>query len=100
MRVQGFRVQGSIGFMGLGFGDVGLGLRVRAARVDVGEGLGSGIQGVGFGVWDVGFGFEGLGMIRGLVESMLPLQVCRGTVKIMVPFWVPIIIRGLIRGLI
>ena len=50
---------------------------------------------VGFRVWGsyrcrvyAGSGFWGL------IESMW------GTVKMMVPFWVPIIIRGLIRGLI
>ena len=35
-----------------------------------------------------------------LAPQSLFIGVNRGTVKIMVPFWVPIIIWGLIRGLI
>ena len=33
-------------------------------------------------------------------RNKLSLMYTFGTVKIMVPFWVPIILRGLIRGLI
>ena len=34
------------------------------------------------------------------ITTIFLVLVTWGTVKIMVPFWVPIIIRGLIRGLI
>ena len=74
-----------------------------------------GFKGLGF----KGLGFKGLGFKvdphlivwakwRAALLDLLALtkevkvnpMTIWGTVKIMVPFWVPIIIRGLIRGLI